>query len=251
MIVVMCILGILAAIIVPMIGHYVTDAKIASANSSASNIKKNITYFLMELDLEMKGMKRIENSIAQFMFMCKNGQWIVKAECKTKVNGKSDTDGSLTFYDHKNWWNANKAFLLKDTTSKKDTNHMLGMARVVADTLVDLRTGFVMAFFKGGVCRGVVYIPNCDYLWPSSYSGIPNDLTKNRLQERPRIVKSSNTDKQYNCLKEFSPWAGVWPEVASGGIWDGQAGLDRDGFVVGTCPVIGYDSNLSYDKNKK
>lgn len=240
LIVVIAIIGVLAGIIVPMVGQYVTDAKIASANMSASNIKKMITYYLMELDMKMLGMKRTQGSIAQMMFMCKNGQWIVKAECKTKVNGKADTDGSLTFYDHKNWWNQNKAFLLLDTTTKDDPNHLLGITRVVADALEDLDTGFVMAFFKAGECKGVVYIPGCDYLWPSNYGNVPASATKGRSQIRPRLVKSSNSDKGYTCLKEFSPWAGVWPDTAGPGIWNGRAGLDLDGFVCGTSPIIGY-----------
>lgn len=251
LIVVVAIISVIAGIMVPMILHYVTDAKIASANSSASNIKKMVTYYLMELDMKMLGMKRNPNSVAQMIFMCKDGQWIAKAECKTIAGKKKDTDGSLTFYDHKNWWYQNKSFLLLDSTTKDDPNHLLGMTRVVADALVDLRTGFVMCFFQNGECKGVVYIPDCDWLWPGNYGDIPSSITRGRTQARPRIVKSSNTDGSYNCLKEMSPWAGKWPEAASPGIWQDQAGIDRDGFIVGTCPVIKYDADMAWNPSKK
>ena len=241
LIVVIAIIGVLTALIVPMIGHYVTDAKIASANMSASNIKKMITTYLMELDMEMKGMKRIPNSIAQMIFMCKDGKWIVKAECKTNINGKADNDGSMTFYDHKNWWFQNKSFLLLDTTTKKDPNHLLGLTRVVADALDDCKTGFVMCFFQSGICRGVVYIPGCDWVWPqTNWSGIPSSVKGTRKEARPDFVKS-RYDGGAPYIKELSPWQGKWPDAAGTDIWNGRAGITYDGFIVGTSPVVGYD----------
>ena len=90
LIVVVAIIGVLTSIMVPMIFHYVEDAKITSANFSASNIKKMITTYLMELDMEMKGMKRIPNSIAQMIFMCKDGKWIVEAgDMALSIGGSS------------------------------------------------------------------------------------------------------------------------------------------------------------------
>ncbi len=201
-----------------------------------------ITSYLMELDMEMKGMKRNPQSLAQMIFMCKDGKWIVKAECKTPGEaGSGPNAGAKTFYDHQNWWFQNKSFLLLDTTTKKDKNHLLGLTRVVADALDECKTGFVICYFNNGVCKGVVYYPNCDYLWPmSNYDDIPPELVNGRKQARPLVVSSKKYDKNRAYIPELTTWTGEWPAAAKSDIWAGRSGLDREGFIVGTAPVIAY-----------
>ncbi len=237
LIVVISIIAVLASIMIPsFIGYYV-DSKINTANATAATIQKRIEIFLAELDIQHVGMKRTPGVNAQGMFMVKNGTGMVKTECKIGKN-RSDTDGSKTFFDHKNWWKNNATALMLDTTTRSDPNHQLALCRAVADSCEGLKTGFIMAFFSAGVCRGVVYMPDCDYLWPGNYPGIPGDLTSGRQQKRPLLVHG-RTDPAPR-LDEFSPWDGIWPESADEHFWDGRAGLDKEGFIVGTYPVIGF-----------
>ena len=235
MIVVVAIIAVLAAIIVPTITDYYRRSRVASANATASEIRNHIQYFLMEIAITGKGMKHGQDINCQMMFMVDKGEWMVKTECK--VNGKNDSNGSLTFNDHENWWKNNANGVLLDTTTRQDPNHQLAMCRAVADCCPGLQTGFIMAFFTDGQCRGVVYMPDCNYIWPGNYSGIPSSLTRGRPQKRPALVHG-RTDAQGPRLKEFSPWAGNWPQFADDQFWSGMAGIDYEGFVVGTSPVI-------------
>lgn len=236
LIVVIAIIGVLVAIMIPTMLNYYRDSKIKTANATAYQIKNIISTFMAEMEIDHYGMKQTKGVNAQIMFMVNKGQWLVKTECK--VNGKNDTDGSLTFFDHKNWWKNNATAVLLDTTTRKDPNHQLALCRAVADSCQGLDSAFIMAFFSSGVCRGVIYIPDCNYLWPGTYSGVPNDMKAGRPQKRATIVRSLRVEGA-PALKEFSPWAGVWPESADETIWNGVAGVDIEGYIVGTAPVIG------------
>lgn len=235
LIVTVAIIGVLAAIILPTMTDYLRRSKVATANSTAAEIKNHIQYFLMEVSITGKGMKHGQDINAQFMFMVNNGKWMVKTECK--VNGKNDPNGSLTFNDHENWWKNNANGYLTDTNTRQDPNHQLAMCRAVADCCPGLQNGFIMAFFTDGQCRGVVFYPDVCFKWPGNYSGIPAEYTKGLgVQKRPLIVHG-RTDPRPS-LKEFSPWAGVWPKTADEEFWSGMAGIDKEGYVVGTAPVI-------------
>ena len=95
-----------------------------------------------------------------------------------------------------------------------------------------------MAFFNDGNCKGVVYYPNVCFKWPGNYSGIPSEYTKGLGNaKRPWIVRSKNTEGP-PAFKEFSPWNGVWPASGGTDMWNGIAGIDAEGYVVGTAPVI-------------
>lgn len=234
LIVIVVIIGVIAAILIPTVLHYITDSKIASANATAASIRRNIEAFMLDLNLQSKGMKRGKHINAQIMFMVDNGKWCVKTECK--VNGANDTDGHLTFNDHTNWWRNNATGVLLDTTTKNDPNHQLALCSVVAGCCKDLRTGFIMAFFSDSVCKGVVYMPECNYLWPGNYGGVPSSMQAGRQKKRPALVHG-RTDAS-PCLLEFSPWAGNWPATVDDRFWEGQEGVDKEGYIVGTAPVI-------------
>ncbi len=222
MIVVIAIISVLAAILIPTLGHYVTMAQVTSANASASLLRKNLEYFLFELSMNGKGMKLSTDKSVQIFFMCKNGQWKAKAE--VKPNGSADS----AFQDANNWWRNSQNFVLTDSVTKNDPNHLLAMTRVVADTLADVKTAFIGAFFTKNMCDGVIYIKNCDLEWPTTNSGV-----------RPCILNDPS-NRERPGMTEFWPYRGKWPASADSRIWDGVAGVDRDGYIVGTNPAIDF-----------
>lgn len=201
--VIIAIIGILTAIIVPTVSDFFISSKIKTANSSAATIKNIIDVFMLEMDVQYVGMKRGSDINAQIIFMVDNGEWLVKTECKVK--GKNDNNGSLTFFDHTNWWYNNATAKMLDTTTRQDPNHQLALCRAVADACPNLEKGFIMAFFNSGSCRGVVYIPECNYIWPGKY---PNISTKGRIQKRPLLIRGRNMYETTPgiSLKNFSPW---------------------------------------------
>ena len=58
LIVVIAIIGVLAAILVPTMLGYVTNSRVTSANSTAASIKNNIDSFLTSADTTGYGMKQ-------------------------------------------------------------------------------------------------------------------------------------------------------------------------------------------------
>ncbi len=234
-VIVVVIIGVIAAILIPVSLGYVTRARITSANASATLIRKNVEAFMMDLNFKGVGLKIGKDKIAQIILMIKDGKWTAKAESKPwdyKKNKKiQDSDGSYVFYDHKNWWKRSQNFELTDDITRSDPNHLLALTRVVADVLGDLKTGMVMIYFCDQKCDGVIYIPQCDYIWPGTYGGEAGT-------KRPCIVNNPS-DKNRPGMKEYWQYKGVWPNEADEKIWPtGMAGVDRDGFVVGTAPVI-------------
>ena len=194
LIVIVAIIGVLVAIIVPTIIDYYRRSKVATANATAAEIKNHIQYFLMEVSITGNGMKHGQDINAQMMFMCNNGKWMVKTECK--VNGKNDPDGRLTFFDHENWWKNNANGYITDTTSRQDPNHQLAMCRAVADCCPDLQNGFIMAFFTDGECRGVVYYPDLCFKWPGNYAGIPAEYTRGLGNPKRPVLLHGRTGKR-------------------------------------------------------
>ena len=88
--------------------------------------------------------------------------------------------------------------------------------------IISVHTAFIMAFFSNSKCDGVIYIRDCDYVWPNKRACIVNDPN----------------DGKRRGMTEFWPYKGTWPDSANELIWNGQQGVDMDGFIVGTCPVI-------------
>ncbi|MCR4780347.1 MAG: prepilin-type N-terminal cleavage/methylation domain-containing protein [Ruminiclostridium sp.] len=261
MTVVIAIISILASFMLPSVTHYFTDAKIMTANASAAQIRKAVTGFLLELNLQGKGMKRGKHLNAQMIFMCSNHRWMVKTECKVNESSgyPADTNGKMTFYDHTNWWYQNKARLLPTDTSVYDPNHSLAMCRLVAEMLGDVDNGLVAIFFNDSICRGVAYLPDYTIVWDQTdYRDIPADVMSlftfkdgstaypisdsQRLGQRPLLLRE-HTDSGYH-MKAFSPFVGNWPEEADYRIWKDQAGIDQQGWIVGTSPSIGYTEKL-------
>lgn len=262
---VMAIVAIISSMMLPSVTHYFTDAKIVTANASAAQIRKAIQGFLLDLNLKGLGMKRGKHLNSQIIFVCSNHRWLVKTECKvnpdyrdSKGNKVTDTDGSKTFYDHKNWWYSNVARLMPEDNSIYDANHSLAMCRLVSEMLGDVNSGFVMAFFNDSVCRGVVYIPDYNIVWAeTNYTEVAktdaavlatfkdkdgNPAGASAQGQRPLLVRG-RTDKGYH-MKAFGPFCGPWPEVADYRIWKDQAGVDQDGWIVGTAPTIDYSETI-------
>ena len=190
---------------------------------------------MMELNFKGVGLKLGRDKIAQIFFMVKEGKWTAKAESKPwdfKKNKKiQDSDGHIVYQDHKNWWKKSQNFELDSTVTRNNSNHLLALARVIADVLPDLRTGFIALYFCDQRCDGVIYIPECDYIWPGTYSATAGT-------KRPCIINDPS-DRERPGMKAYWQYKGEWPAEADDKIWvTGKAGIDRDGFVVGTAPII-------------
>jgi type IV pilus assembly protein PilA len=95
LIVVIAIIGVLAAILIPTMLNYVTNSRISSANSTASNFKTSVTSYCTEWDSKGYSILRNETSTrTAFSFTMSNGgSWTDNDNFQTKMFGAT-TPGS-------------------------------------------------------------------------------------------------------------------------------------------------------------
>ena len=80
LVVVMAVIGVLAAILVPVLLGVTIRANIGSANSTASEIKKQIGYFLTMTDADHKNYMLMSDGCREaFTFTVKDGNWHIDA----------------------------------------------------------------------------------------------------------------------------------------------------------------------------
>lgn len=77
LIVVIAIIGILAAILIPIMIGYTIQASVASANTTASKIQKAISVFLTEADVEGYGIKLAAGNYCHGEITVTSSQWTV------------------------------------------------------------------------------------------------------------------------------------------------------------------------------
>ena len=75
LIVVIAIIGVLAAILIPTMLGFVTSSRVTSANSTAASIKSQIGNFLTDADTAGYGMKQATSAKASFVFEVTDGVW--------------------------------------------------------------------------------------------------------------------------------------------------------------------------------
>lgn len=274
MTVVMCIIAVLSSMMVPQLSNLVKLARVSSVNVSAATIRKNISAFMITMTMEGTGMKRgggtynkkYTSTTSQIIWLVNDGNWLVKTECKpcmwdgTKwtVIGNQNDAISQVYNDPKNWYTYNgdtpvsKFQYCADSVTSSNPNHLLALTSVVRDCVSELKKGIVLALFDGGICKGIIYIPDWDYLWPESdYSDVSeyikgmagktkNNGTVDYTYKRPWIYRYSKDAEGKRYLPEFNPWHGKWPRDVDDEIWkDGVAGIcAKYELYVGTSPAI-------------
>ena len=76
LIVVIAIIGVLAAILIPTMLGFVTSSRVTSANTTAAELQKQINNFLTDADTAGYGMKKSNTAIASFTFKIDDtGAW--------------------------------------------------------------------------------------------------------------------------------------------------------------------------------
>ena len=207
LIVVIAIIGVLAAILIPTMLGYVTQSKVTSANSTASSIKNEIDGFLTTCDTNGYGMKKGSN-VSMLTITVDNSKWTVSATNTTGTNLAYNSKGT------KSWSAQNDT----DTVTNRAANDITGvLALDLKELFPEIKSGCVKAFLVGGKCVGVLYTTehNNPATTNSAFAGIDSCTA----------VATNKT----------------WPETYG---WDNQTlGIDTDGSIVGSAPVLQLNSN--------
>ena len=143
LIVVIAIIGVLAAILIPTMLGYVTQSKVTSANSTAASIKNEIDAFLTQLDTVNKGMKT--GTVTSVVTITVGGT--AAADWKVSVTNQD------SFNDKTNWSTSEVA-----GTTKGDVDHCKALAADLADLFPEVKTAQIKAYLRGGKTFGGLYV---------------------------------------------------------------------------------------------
>ena len=153
LIVVIAIIGVLAAILVPTMLNYVTSSRVTSVDSTAASIKNNIDTFLTNCDTAGYGMLKGTNNTAKLDINIANGQWTVTFNNAAGGVAAFKTGAGKT-------WNAAGSAVSADTPKAGVTNPVNLLGIELADLFPEVETGHIGAALVGGKCVAVYYTPD-------------------------------------------------------------------------------------------
>lgn len=201
LIVVVAILGVLAAILIPTLLGVTIRATVGSANTTASELKKQIGYFLTMADANRKNyMLMGEDCREVFTISVVDGTWYVDAA----QNPSAFSPDTVT------WGNAATVTQATNTVNSQYGEELLGM--YLCDVFPTISSGVIRANCIKGVCVSAWYTPDTTNI--SDINDVPAFGTS-------KAWVNGNGD-------EITAYA-----------WDGAtAGVSADGYTIGTAPVL-------------
>ena len=154
LIVVIAIIGVLAAILIPTMLGFVTSSRVTSANSTASSIKTQIGNFLTDADTAGYGMKAGSSQKATVSIDVSGGTWSL-----TVVGAGAGSAGLSQFKSGGNYtWTGDEVTGVDKDTPKSDaTSADKLLAISLATVFPDVQNAGIVAYLEGGSCMYVVY----------------------------------------------------------------------------------------------
>ena len=199
LIVVIAIIGVLAAILIPTMLGFVTSSRVTSANSTAASIKSQIGNFFTDSDTAGYGMKLASSAKASFIFKVADGEWSMSIGTGMTADGT----GKDAFKSGSKKWVDDEVTGVKANEGNKATaqyaNNLLCME--IANLFPDIKTAYIVAHCEAGKCLYVAYTADS-----SDAITIPT-------------------------LEQFKNGNAPWDTKT--------AGITSDGYTVGTAPALG------------
>lgn len=211
LIVVIAIIGVLAAILIPTMLGFVTSSRVTSANSTAASIKKQIDNFLTDADTAGYGMKQSSSAKANITFKIDaDGEWtasvVTGAYTPGTAGGALLTDAFKTGGSVQ--WVASAADITKDTPKSSAGDATALLTIDIASVFPDVKSSYIYAYCEGGKTLYVAY------------------------------TADGNT-KPASMPAEADFKAGTYA-------WDGNtAGITSDGITLGTAPALSLGTSSS------
>ncbi len=150
LIVVIAIIGVLAAILVPAMLGYVTSSQVTSANSTAASLKNNIDNFLTACDTNGYGMLRGATNTSKFTITVTGGTWSVT----------NSTTGSFKNGNGKSWGGSGSGSAGATKVGVGAPESLLAIE--LADLFPEVETAVCEAWVEGGKCMAVYYSADDD-----------------------------------------------------------------------------------------
>lgn len=221
LIVVIAIIGVLAAILVPTMLGYVTNSRVTSADSTASSIASEIDNFFTSADTNSYGMKRA-SAAATFQFSISGGTW--KAGIKDYKSNTGDSFNSTNGVDWKKAANASGFKTGAQMSDAKGSGIDL-LTITLANLFPDIQSGYIEAFVSGGHCVAVAYTAD---------SSLPTGAALG-TPEIPSIFENIKSGEELTVTAistKNNKWDGHTAGVA------GTGNGKWSGYIVGTSPKL-------------
>ena len=165
LIVVIAIIGILAAILIPIVFGAVTKARVMSANSTATGIRKSVDLLLLHSDHLYFGV--IGNAYQQFDITVKSSGGKRIWTCSAADSGNFTTTGSLT-------WGSAGSYTSGDDMDNITSGESLICASL-CDNMPSLNNGSMVIVLRGGKCTFVAFTEATNDILPASEYPTPVD----------------------------------------------------------------------------
>lgn len=155
LVVVIAIIGVLAAILVPTMLGVVQDSRITSSNSTAQQIKDRTTEFLTKMDAA-KASFVAEDAVAA-PFYVDNSEWNLGTVPATSSTGTTtgEPDGA-DWLDGADHWG--EKFDNKEPDAADNDNKDTQYIAYVADSLSDLKNAVGVVYIEAGKVVGVAVV---------------------------------------------------------------------------------------------
>lgn len=180
LIVVIAIIGVLAAILVPVMLGYVSDSQITSANSTASSIKKSINIFLTEANAQDYGMFKSRSQTTEGTIEIANGVWTLTVNDPTVFVQGTDVT----------WSGSGSGQFGAPVANRANAEDLL--AAKLANEFPDVKTGYIGFYLLAGDCCALYYTSetstpitmqtfggtgwsSSNYTWDGATAGINSD----------------------------------------------------------------------------
>lgn len=173
LIIVIAIIGILAAILIPVFFNVIVKARVASANSTAESMRKCMNLLMMKADYSYYGMVVDETIKFDITVSRENGNTVWKCSAAPSGTYTNDNQGGFT-------WGSAGSYTV-GTTNSSDSGEAMLCEYLAGDVETD-RGSFVITL-RGGQCEFVAYTTNTSSAIPQS--------------EYPTIGDNGRTEKKF------------------------------------------------------
>lgn len=149
MIVVVAIIGVLAAILIPTMIGYVVKSRVTTANSTAAEMRKNIDYFLVEADFSGYGMYRNEDAYCEPTISISGGTWNISI-----AGNLSQVFRSNGAYQ----WTGSGSGRFNMSKNSVSADALLAIS--LANLFPEIQDGYVTFRIESGKCTVLYYTPD-------------------------------------------------------------------------------------------
>ncbi len=150
LIVVIAVIGVLAAILIPTMIGYVTDSQVTSANSTAASIQKSVNVFLTQANTERYGMFASHAVSTTGVIAVTGGTWTLTGIDPTVFvqTGHITWSGSGTGQ--------------ANTPPANSANAEDVLVTQLANAFPDLETAYISFYLEDGSCKAVYFSADTD-----------------------------------------------------------------------------------------